>query len=417
MTKKENKFAISVLFGLLPLINVYSIYEDKFTFGHLIMAITLFLFSVKPLPLKSKKIWRPYLVLVFYSIALTLLICLTNSYDLKTPVIRIVLLFFYFVTLVRVGENIIIDWSIFINVYKKLAVIAAVGVLFQYGARFFLGREIFLLIPGLNYSQSTLSNYQVYVANYTARTARGAFTPTSLFLEPTQASMIMSPSVALLLNDNYEQSKGRYIWALLISIACILTRAGEAVLLIGFIWGWFLLDLIRRGKIKGVRFYVLILIIIIMTAAFGQTVYTMIIARSGALLRGEGSSATQHLTKGYLFFKQLPPINKVFGIGWGNYMSFIKTHKVIGSMHAFEYMNSFSYVLNSTGIIGISLFIHYLTELFLKAKHNGSLVLFFIFLLVYLSESVFYTIDGMFLTLLIFLPINYLDNKPKRGDK
>lgn len=102
------------------------------------------------------------------------------------------------------------------------------------------------------------------------------------------------------------------------------------------------------------------------------------------------STGSLRILRGYYIFSLGNPINKIFGIGFGNIINYLIKNGIttpydgnllIGN----EYMNSLSYILVASGILGFLLFLVFLLQSFVYIDSNSKLIL--LYLIVLLSTS------------------------------
>lgn len=390
--KSTNK-AITFLLVFGPVLNVYGIGVSGLSFANII-----FMLIIGVSFFKHRFIWctgfgkaiNTYICYFLLMLTVSLLNCMLGGYSVASVVVRHLVYAFYIMLIYEFAGKRIINGEYAYNIWKILAMLASSALLIQVFAHYLLKKDLFFLIPFFKYNQSTLPNYSSYVATYLSE-YRYNFRPSSIFLEPSQFSLFVSPILALILNKE-KISKKDFALSMLISIAVILSTSGTGYLLVFISWMNFLLKVLKRREVESWKlFFMVLAIVVIIYTVLSSEYLSTLLARIGSINNGDSSSINVRLVKGFHFYSILNPVEKFFGIGAGNYDAYILTHPYINSKYAYEYMNSIAELLVSTGILGFVIVCYLLLQIRDYLRKSGLTIMFWIILAMYFTGSVLFS--------------------------
>ena len=235
--------------------------------------------------------------------------------------------------------------------------------------------------------------------------------PTFVFREP--ALFAQYAVVGVLLFLYCEKKKRRAILgATFCSLAILLSTSASGILVMILGWGvWMgrlLKSAIMRGRLRKSIFWATLLLIL---AVFGILLFTdvgsMLLSRIQEIGMDKGStSGNQRVLKGFLVYFKLNIWRKFVGLGLGNIAGYFEKMQVqipydVGGNP--EYMNSLTYILNSTGLCGTVLMLVVLVR---RMFHSGSLeaALSWVILALAFGASIFNS--GSWLIYMAFLLYN-----------
>ena len=185
-------------------------------------------------------------------------------------------------------------------------------------------------------------------------------------------------TILILLFGSYREKNDIKI-ALFISIGMALTMSTSAMLYLIFSWGIWCFKESKKNFIKIIAIIFCAFIIGMIAIKEGQLDNVMsVIKRFTQTLSGENitNSSQLRMLKGFTVFLALPLPQKIIGIGFGNYSAAIpligRTAEI--NMIDNEYMNTFSYILVSAGIIGFIIFAVFFIQLFKQSRGLGKVV-------------------------------------------
>lgn len=412
----EKKNIISITFTFLvmtmPIINNYASPIPSIGLSEFILLLSIPLMCHIIILYRKKILLHRYWLYFFYGITSSLVILLLNSKFSVDDVVDRLLRDTFYVFLVLLFAQIFFDVKYAIKLYKKLTIITCVYLILQCISFYVFDVILPWLIPGLdlNFSTVSLSAYLEYYKNMYLY----YFRPNSIFMEPAQFAQFVTPYLVLLLFPINNKDNINYKLAILVSISLLLSTSANAYVLLFVIWSiWYIYSCIQVKEHKkivvffvvGISFIIALFLLYKHSAEFNR-----FIMRLNNIGNGESGSGNVRLLRGAYFFGSLDSVFKIFGIGFGNFSNFssayfISTLYDIGT----EYMNSLSYILVSSGIVGLVIF---LWVLYCEYK-KGSLsvkILVIILLLMFLSSSIYSSpIYVILLTFILYLPKNKIE--------
>ncbi len=383
---RENKVA-TVLIIILPILTSYQSPVAALGIGELVLLVA----GIISLPymLKNNNITiYKYYYFIFYSILISLFVLLIhNTYNLSDIIKRLGVMIFYTFIIFGFADKLFnIDYGL--KLYKKLALFSAGFIFIQTGFYYFFNKVILGILPGttLNYSISSYSGlYQKY-----AGMSDILFRPASFFLEPSYFAQFIAPSLLLILFT--EHTKSTYPKAIFITVSMLLSTSANAFAFAGVIWILYLEIYARHnnGISKMIKiFSVSVLLFVIIYYVFTKIPALLsVIERFNLIGNGSSGSANVRTMKGLMFFNEINIFEKIFGVGFGTYYSYIQNNPVNIPDVQDEYMSSLGYLLTSTGLFGFSLFLISLKDM-VKSYSKSAKALVLLLFVYSLSSSVF----------------------------
>lgn len=221
----------------------------------------------------------------------------------------------------------------------------------------------------------------------------GYLRPNGFLCEPSHCAQCFFVGLVVLLFGEDEQDR-KHIWtAVLFSIGALLTMSTSAVVYVGVTWSFWLL---KEGKHNVFRVLTIVAVgslSVVFAYKHGDLINMLsVVNRLTDALSGDyvTNSSSLRIIKGLTIFKNLPVGFKIFGIGFGTY-TFALQNSIISTNVAMvenEYMNSFSYILVSSGIIGGTILLSTFTRLFKKAPYIGRMMIIALFIMA-LGSSIY----------------------------
>ena len=250
------------------------------------------------------------------------------------------------------------------------------GIIVLQSALYYVFKIQFYPIPGnikLNYRQGM--NSTNLVAQW-VRSVRGGyfFRPCAMFMEPAHAAYYLVLATTVLLFRKENSSKCDLYYALLTSAAAILTTSTIGIVLSIAVWAGFVF--FGKNNLKRNHKLSILVVLMIVLGAFAALILTEGIQRS--LLRklsqfqnmSQESSTYLRLFRGFDFYRNMGPVEMLFGCGYAHSAEYYETVKLVNVLHYADsnFMNSISRILCSTGIIGLALFMF---AIIVNARRNG----------------------------------------------
>ncbi len=392
------KRAITLLIIASPILNIYKIGSLPLGFGDLALCLAVLIYflikdSTKLSVKKNGCKFFPIYILFFLVSILTILPQGNfNISDFTNKWSRIIVF-------VIILDIVLLDGVDFDYAKIKcidLSVLLSITVILQE----ILKRMGIVVLPylsifPLNYSVP----YSELINVLNRRNSLGIWRVSSIFPEPAHFAQYTLMGLAILLFNENSKLKENWNWnlikSIIITIAIIISASANGYFIGVSLWLiWFLYTfrekITTRKLFIGVVFIVVGVLIFFKTDAFDKALYRLGTVNSLT----EGSTGGVRLLQGLYVFKQLSPSEKFMGVGFGNIAYYLMENSITTpflSEVGNEYMNAFSTVLVSGGIIGFTLFLHIWLKMWIKSKTMLPIVAMFILTILYCSSSIFYS--------------------------
>ena len=243
------------------------------------------------------------------------------------------------------------DYKIVMNVYKKVAYLAAFYIVLQAIAYYGAGITLPNTIGG-----STASVYSI--------TGQQVGRLRAFYSEPAAMAYAMLPFVTCSLFGEQWQDRDRRIQdAVVVTGAIVLSTSGQGIVCAIAIWVMWVAQQLFTKRMSAKRALEIFLLIVM----------AIIIARSsimefalGRVTNMDSTGAVSARASGYKTFSLLSPIQWIFGTGYGNYV----TENLYGLDVPYKYVNysSLAEYIFTTGIIGTFLLIAFFVKRFKRGK-------------------------------------------------
>lgn len=249
--------------------------------------------------------------------------------------------------------------------FVRIVLVLCVLLYFQLVMYYLLGRQIYLIPDGLTLNYGSGMNSSLLVQR-NIRSVMGGyiFRPSSLFIEPSYFAYYSSPALILLLFD-CKLNRNNLYKALTISLASILTTSTICLVCVLFTWSLFVIfgrHNLSKGQRRSIIAFILILILALLIVLNQSAVQFSLSRKMTQLLDlGESTSSSMRLTRGWEYFGYMNPFLRIIGCGFGHLADYFDISgmgmKMSNSINLTSYMNSFTGVLCSLGIVGLILFL------------------------------------------------------------
>ena len=320
-----------------------------------------------------------FVLYMVYGLLITLIMSANFQVGAGSIFIRLARDFFYYFIVLFLGTK-FFDKEQFFKWLIRFCVLLSVFVVIQ--SVIYLGTGYF--IPGFpmnaqlndgGYIGSEL--YSKYLSY--ARIA-GYLRPNGFLCEPSHCAQCFFVALIVLLFGTSHQDRRIMLIAGLISIGSIATMSTSAIVYVLAAW---ILWLIKEGKHNAIRVIAIVLVaIIVIVFAYNHGNLSNMISVTNRLTNifsGNTVTASSELRvqKGLTVFLTFPLLYKIVGIGFGTYMSAFQSGFFVSNtaMIESEYMNSFSYILVSSGIIGSVIMVTTLFVLFRRSSILGKMMI------------------------------------------
>lgn len=322
-----NKKLISIIFGLFPLLSVYSLPNLSFDFGT-ILIILMFLISFNSKIMLDRKMvgWGFCVIIFFISIIINLI---NNNYHGLIVYFRAlnILIIPSLVFLLIVNNK--INFEISIKTMKVLTYFNTVIIIFQ----IFLSRIGIYVQNGFVYFSKS--------SDYKDRIVSGPLRPSGVFLEPAH---FIQYAVVLLIIVLLSNSKNNKKQSFIIVIGMFLTTSAQGYLNIFLVFSFYcvhkiFLNRYSLKKILGLfsmTFVTILFIVTLIMRGYFDFIFERLFTENISL----GGNAISARTSGYLILSDLKEWQFLFGNGLGNTISGI-------------YSSGYVVLIWTTGIIGL----------------------------------------------------------------
>lgn len=379
MEKKITNVLCFVL-TIFPILNQYRSVVPGITLGELLIIIML-PFLLYYLKIKKDKRWIPFLFIVLLLVLLLFFLlisaCFVNKISYGNALLGILRLTFYF-SVVFLCINSIFNIDLFFNIYTKFSLLSTLYLIIQFFAHNWLNVDLPWTIPFLT----------VYQENYGAIDFATLFVdfyrPYSFFLEPGYYVQYVLPYLVLVLFIKRYRSLRK---AIFITFGLVFSTSGQGLIIGLIIWILYMVIELKKSPSVFVGAGALLFVIVKFIKDIPFVERSLI-----RLFGSEGASSNSRIFEPFSYYWDLDIQNKIFGIGYNNVLS------IIGNV----YLNSISYILITSGILGFLLVLMFLIACFILFKRMVSKVLLLIFCILLLVSGIFTTPNTIFYLVIIF---------------
>lgn len=398
MVRSISKIKITtVLIAILPILNIYNIVGGlSLSFGDaalVFIVISQLFHSVKKGFRFSGNGFTAFFV-VYFIISL-ISIMLRGQRDMADFVSKWLRLIVYYYVIENFPNSLKKTDVIVMQRFSVFAgVIVSSVVFYQSIMAYYFGKAeaFFLKIFPLNYPHSATEIHETY--NYNL--ASGNFRPISIFCEPAHfAQFALLPlAIALFCQETVLSKKQKVVVSLFITMAILLSYSANGIFIAAILWIIWLIKYIQKrptiGKVLTVIAILALGLYVFIFKGFMDTAFERLdtVSASGA------TTGTQRLLQGFAVFSGFPVMAKMFGIGFGNVQAYLIENNIttaylseIGN----EYMNGFSTVLVSGGVIGLIVYLVIWIRMFTKHKDMVGRGAFLIITALFCSSALFYS--------------------------
>lgn len=357
---------------------------------------------------------NPFWEYLIYSLMATLiascsLFFMFQGYDVTDMLFRVVRDMFYFLLILFFGKD-FFDFSLGIKILLKVAKFASLFMLVQFLAYQIFRLSVWGILPGV---QTTISGGVVSneVIEHFMKSAiiDGYLRAYGFFSEPAAAAQYLSVALIAIFFLN-KKHKIDFKWAILISLAILVTFSVNGYIALIFSWGMMFIKAKKSKRAKKICLIIGVLLVLSIPIVLSNEKINGVFIRLISLFKGESTqnSAAVRVLRGPVFFLNMPFVYQVFGSGFGNFESF-KAIFAIDTVYeqATEYLNTNSYVAISSGLIGLLLYIRGIWSNTVGKPYFAKVMALLVFLLGFACSIYSSPIYVIYLLLII--------NCPKRG--
>ncbi len=381
--KKLTAFIIVIL----PWIGNYRFFLTGLTLGDvaLIVAMLLAIYKTKGIYKTAKggvnNSYKVLLVYLLYGIFVTLVSLVIGDYlNYGNVAKRSIKLVLYFGTIIFLLPN-WLDYSRFSKIYKYFVYVSCFAIVMQYVGYYLGGVYLEFKLPFLSYSNEAVQDFDFVASRLST------FRPDSIFLEPSHFVYYIIGYIPMTLFKYTRNTKNIYE-AIFISLAVVMAKSSAAIFFLIFIWSFYVVQLLKNRKIsiwtKNRLLIVLLitlsfLVILITNTNLFEAVDRMMFSSNSGL----ATSVWSKLDGGDVYNEQLTVLQKITGVGFGNYPRP-------------TFATSINFIIFSTGYIGLFIVCLWVIKSYIQSNNVGksmivlSLMLFSAWYLIYSPTFILY---------------------------
>ncbi len=359
----------SKFLSIMPIVGIYSIGIPGINLADFILMIFIACNGIVH-PLKENKSGKPLLRFIFYIFLIALLNTLLFSYEQITDAaIRTTRISFYLFTVVFMSKN--IDKKVLLKWIIIVGTAASIFIVIQYVFYKMSGISISGHIPGLKlYTENYMS------ADYKDRVSEQAVMRfPSFFLEPAHFSRYAA--LSLIITLFCYKGKNKVAVSLMQSLGIVISGSGNGYMVLVIVWGMFLYNHFRKGKITAWQLvYSSFIVIGVVVFLQKNTMVTYVYHRIFDGIQTGESGAVKARTENFSELMNTMPYLILFGHGFGT----------VPKLNA--WMSDLLYCIWGTGIIGVSILLSFFHRVY---KSSGEMV---VKTLIFVLMALMVTDDG-----------------------
>lgn len=306
-----------------------------------------------------------------------------SELQIGTAMLRLIKFFIISIVVISVAYYYVFDIGLIKKYYRYVLLMVSVLLVTQWVFYYTLGRQIYPIIPNLTLNYNDGTNSTQYINSTISQILGGYyFRPSSVFIEPAHYALFALPGIILELFEE-KLSRGNLIVAAFFSVCAILTTSSMAF--VGCAVCWFLF-IIKRKDLWKTKFgwMISMVVIAIPVVSYYLLHNSAVLTTIGIKLAGlshlsESSSISLRLVRGLQFYRNMGVFQQIWGVGYGNLTAYyIKSGMNIlgyGRIGQVSYMNGFSTILCSFGIVGLLMFFMFLYRMYKKSVLIGRMMI------------------------------------------
>lgn len=412
LDKLQKLFSYCLVISIF--LNVYSI--NGLGIGELLLMFIMPILIINKHSLNINKIGFLYLLYLLYCIFITFFnaICFDSLASLK-PIIRLLRNGFYVFLVFYLGRN-YFKCIYGIKMFRCLSIILSTMILLQFISFNLFGIYFSGLIKGLPISGLSATDIESGALIWISYT--DYFRPNGFFSEPAHASYVLALALLLdLLPFDFDKDNKSIFRIGVYTISLLLTMSANAFfLLITVVVMYFLFS----KKIGALKFFVILMAFISIILIVYNIIPYMNTLISRFINIGDFSETSSGLRvfRGPFFYYNLPLLSKVFGIGFGNFIS-ARDYFNVWTIFEIEeeYMSSNWDYFVSVGLIGVIVLL-YCAFMVLKNRTITNISIFLLSILIGFSASFSHSmIWALYMCLAFCEEKSYYFNKQFNGEE
>ena len=385
----------SFFIPILPFLNIYELNFAPISYGEVLLIFFIIISFNSKLTISN----NIYFAFLFYAFTFSIILGILGDYftisDWLFKWVRIIMYSYTFLFLAKKYINV----ELISNYFEKIGLVVSIIQIIQASLWYLFHRAIILVLPFLKLHY-IISNYGDYLKNIMAYNGT-TWRPSGPFLEPADFSLYACICLICCL---FLKKKVNLKSALIITASTIMSFSSFGILMTVFIWLYWV---IKANKYSNAYKFISILIFlaVLMFLLSNRLIIQSVMYRIGTIGQEGSTTGSLRLLRGLAIYNQLPTIKKIFGVGLGNLATYLIKYNIttpydLTLKPGNEYMNTISYILVNTGIVGTTIFVSFIVSLFHYFREYYKRILIICWIIICLTNSNFLNI-GYVLPLII----------------
>lgn len=387
MTAKNS----SLIEYYLPFFLLFSQYKfGLVTLGEIVLLILVAHRIIKDGFVCSLRRDRGLTILIVYVVFRLLLNILIQGYGSVNSAIQWIVISFSAVYLTDVAFN---EDRLYKS-WKIAALLYIFGLVFQYVMVLVFGKGIepISIIPGYSLGSAGLS-----------------IRPSSFFSEPALFVCALIPLLFMALK------REDYVWGIVVTVAMVASTSTVGIILGAFLWVAFLF---LKNQSAGKRIGLIILFCVLVFAIMNIGIFSEAVNKLDLVIQGE-STVGSRLICGLDTIRTMSATEWIFGTAYNNLDSYLIQHmhlipnsspvRAYMSANAKVFLNSFSQIIFSFGLIGFVLYLNAIYRRLFWKRYEAKIYLFMMLISIFAQSKFMNSIFFMELMFLHLYDRKYID--------
>lgn len=387
--------SFSFFIALMMITSVYLLpFASSVSVGEITIIISMLWIVIK---FHKIRIYKDSALVLFviYSVCISIMIAIMEGIALSDTISRLLRDSFYWILIYIFGYS-YINYHVLKKWIKIICIALSVMIIMQFVTYAVTG----FLIPGFflnaTVSQSATA-HEIYQHTITMAGISGYLKANGFLTEGAHCGQALAiASIVIFDFDNLDNNNRKTILTLgLFSLASILTFSATGLALVAAVWlliVWTAISSRRFSPQITISLFVLLFICFVYAFFIGGDGlnFSSVISRifSAVSSSRADNSSFLRIYKGFHYWGGLPLSYKLFGIGFGNYSSLKNLSIGLSASTAdTEYMNSMSYILVSSGLIGFILYTIFILNMLRKSNKKGRMMIILLVLMAISSST------------------------------
>lgn len=278
------------------------------------------------------------------------------------------------------------------RILNYLSIILSIYIIVQFTAYIVFKVYVPGFLSGFSIDAGTAELYKQKALRDAA--ILGYLRPNGFLSEPAQCAHFLSLTILLNLFWGRKTDKSRTRRIVLFTAALVCSTSLNGMVLLVTVYGIYFLHSfksIEKERILTTLVSIIVFIISIVVAYIKVPYIQNIMARLGNISSTTTGSAAMRTMRGIVFFEKMPFLDKLFGIGFGNFIGYREATGIWTAYEeAVEYFNTNSYLLVSAGILGCLLLVLAIFR-YIQLGDSITVAIFVLLFVIGISSSIYST--------------------------